>query len=192
MSDEKRRRFLFAGYLVAGLLAAAITGSIAPSGELTRFDLLLQCLAVGFSGALVWTSIRTRNLFPALLLVIVVPAFSELFGNPATRPAAFATAVRLLLPVAAYLGAALACRAARQRFLCGLALLTALLALAHATGSIVSSLVLERTPNLTTAWQPTLTGLMLGVLSGLLFALVDTLRMKPPATPHPGQQERKP
>ncbi|MFO7638666.1 MAG: hypothetical protein R6X14_05120 [bacterium] len=176
MSDEKRRRFLFAGYLVAGLLAAAITGLIAPRGEFARWDLFLQCLAVGFSGALVWTSIRTRNLFPALLLVIVVPAFSELFGNPATRPAAFATAVRLLLPVAAYLGAALACRTARQRFLCGLASLTALLAVAHTTGSIVSSLLLHQ--DIVVCWQSPLAGLLLGMLSGLLFGLVDFLQAR--------------
>jgi len=176
---EKHRRFLFAGYLAAGLLAAVLTGWVAPLGRLTRPEMLLQCLATGLSGALVWISVRTRNLFPALLLIIVVPVFSELLCNPATGSAAFATAVRLLLPVAGYLGAGLLCRTAPRGFLCRLLLLAGFVALAHATGAIVSSLLLERTPDLAAARHPALTGLMLGALSGFLFALVDALRSKP-------------
>ena len=176
VNDEKRRRFLFAGYLLAGLLAATITGLISPHGEFDRFDLLLQYLTAGFSGTLVWISVRTRSLFPALMLIIAVPVFSELFINPATRPAAFATAIRLLLPVAGYLGAALTCRATRQRFLCGLAMLAAFLAVAQTTGSIAYSLLLHR--RLIIYWQSPLTGLLLGILSGLLFGLVDSLQTK--------------
>lgn len=174
MSEKEHRVFDLAGYLLAGSLGAVVTGLVAPRGGLGRPELLLHCLAVGLFGAMVWTSVHRRSLFPALLLIIVVPVFSELLCNPATSSAALATAARILLPVAGYFGAACICRTARRRFLCGLALLTLFVAAAHATGAVFSSLLLGQPVRFDQ--QSAVAGISLGVSSGLLFGLVESIR----------------
>lgn len=135
------------------------------------------CVAAGLFGTLAWISARHRNLFPALLLVVVTPVGWELLSDPATRPATLAFAFRFVPAVAAFLGAGLLGRGRRNGRWCRAAALAGFLALAFTAGSAASGPLLGAPFRL--EWQPAVAGLAQGGLSALLFEAVGFLASRP-------------
>lgn len=170
---------LFLAYLAAGLLAAAVAGWLTLGPVIFRHSaFLLRYLAVGFSGALIYVSVRTRGVLLALVMVLVLMAGNILLSNLWTGPALTEAATWAVLAGGAYLGAALLFRTLRRVLLGKFLFMAAFLAAAYAAGSALVLLFRGVPPTAAVIWRPALAGLRLGALSGFLFELVDFIGLK--------------
>jgi hypothetical protein len=99
MTRNSQETLLTIGYIVMGLAGAVLAGYLSAGNRFFHMPRqLIGFLVVGFSGGLIYASVRLRGLGTALLMVALL-YFVQLASAPPIRPASAVSAAVLALPV---------------------------------------------------------------------------------------------
>lgn len=83
MTRATRESLMIVGYVLAGLLAAAVAGRVTLGTIIFKhWELLARYLVVGFSGTLIYLAVRTRSWGHALVMVGVLFVGYLVLGGP--------------------------------------------------------------------------------------------------------------
>jgi hypothetical protein len=99
MSKGTKETLLTIGYVVAGLAGAMLAGYLAAGGKFLHTPKqLVGYLVVGFSGGLIYSSVRLRGLGMAVVMVVLL-YLTQLASSPPIRAASAIGAAIFALPV---------------------------------------------------------------------------------------------
>jgi len=99
MTKNSRETLLTFGYIIMGLAGAVLAGCLSAGNRFFHPPRqFVGFLVVGFSGGLIYASVRLRGLGMSLLLVVLL-YFIQLASTPPIRPASAVGAAIFALPV---------------------------------------------------------------------------------------------